>query len=137
MEPVQVVESFVARINAQDVDGLCALMTEDHCFVDSMGSEIDGLDTLRHAWSKYFAMVPDYEVLLEEVFQDGNQIGAFGLARGTYAPNARSGGELRKENQWSTPAAWRAEVRGKKVAMWRVYGDNEPIRRLIAAAATT
>lgn len=133
MEPVAVVESFVARINAQDVDGLCALMTEDHCFVDSTGSELDGLDTLRQAWAKYFAMVPDYEVVLEEVFQDGDQIGAFGLARGTYAPS----GELRDHNRWSTPAAWRAEVRGKKVALWRVYGDNEPIRRLIAAAATT
>ena len=133
MEPVAVVESFVARINAQDVDGLCALMTEDHCFVDSMGGELDGLDVLRQAWTKYFAMVPDYEVVLEEVFQDGSHIGAFGIARGTYAPK----GELRAENRWSTPAAWRAEVRGKKVALWRVYGDNEPIRRLIATAAAS
>lgn len=132
MEPVEVVESFVARINAQDVTGLCALMTEDHCFVDSLGSEIEGRDALREAWTKYFAMVPDYEVLLEEVFQDGDQIGAFGHARGTYAPD----GQVRDENRWATPAAWRAEVRGRKVVLWRVYGDNEPIRRLIAAATT-
>jgi hypothetical protein len=55
-----------------------------------------------------------------------------GVARGTYSPD----GQLRAENRWETPAAWRALVEygpaeDGLVAEWRVYADNEPMRRLM------
>lgn len=53
-----------------------------------------------------------------------------GVADGTYAPN----GELKVENRWKTPTAIRAQVDGGLVTEWRVYADNEPIRRLIREA---
>jgi ketosteroid isomerase-like protein len=34
--------AFVERINDHDVDGLVALMTEDHCFVDGLGQVVRG-----------------------------------------------------------------------------------------------
>lgn len=37
-------------------------------------------------------------------------------------------GEIKKENYWKTPAAWRAVVRDGKIAEWQVYADNEPAR---------
>jgi ketosteroid isomerase-like protein len=37
-----VAQKFVERINAADVAGLAALMTEDHRFVDSLGNEVSG-----------------------------------------------------------------------------------------------
>jgi ketosteroid isomerase-like protein len=37
MDPQEIAKVFVTRINKQDVDGLCALMTEDHLFIDSGG----------------------------------------------------------------------------------------------------
>ena len=35
----QVIRRFVERINAHDVDGLTALLTEDHRLVDALGVE--------------------------------------------------------------------------------------------------
>jgi hypothetical protein len=53
------------------------------------------------------------------------------VAQGTYSPD----GQLREENRWETPAAFRALTEEDKVMEWRVYADNEPIRRLIGKAA--
>jgi len=47
-----------------------------------------------------------------------------GIAQGTYT----SDGWLREENGWKTPAAFRASIADGKVAEWRVYADNEPMR---------
>jgi len=123
-----VAESFVRAINRQDADGLAALMTEEHCFIDSLGNAVTGREAMRAAWKSYFSMVPDYTVAVEESFCDGPIMVLLGEARGTYAGN----GELRAENGWKTPAAWRAFVEDGKVSEWRVYADNEPIRRLMA-----
>ena len=38
--PVETVLAFLEQINARNVDGLCALMTEDHLFVDGLGNRI-------------------------------------------------------------------------------------------------
>jgi len=82
-----------------------------------------------------------------------------GMARGTYcpddgshprSPNARelhptnedlSVGtpvlghpELKVENRWETPAAWRVVVEDGLVAEWRVYSDNEPMRERMRRA---
>jgi limonene-1,2-epoxide hydrolase len=48
-----------------------------------------------------------------------------GVAQGTYSVD----GELKPENRWKTPAALRAFIEDGKVAEWRVYADNEPIRQ--------
>jgi len=42
MHPAEIAHAFVDRINAHDVNGLCALMTEDHCFVDGGGDRNTG-----------------------------------------------------------------------------------------------
>ena len=51
----------------------------------------------------------------------------FGSAQGTFSKD----GQLRKENFWHTPAAWRAVVKDNKLALWQVYADNEPIRAIM------
>ena len=48
-----------------------------------------------------------------------------GVAQGTYSVD----GELKPENRWKTPAAFRAFIEDGKVVEWRVYADNEPIRK--------
>jgi hypothetical protein len=73
-------------------------------------------------------MVPDYTVAIEETFCDGPVVVMLGMAQGTYAPD----GQLRPENQWTTPTAFRAFIQEQKVAEWRVYCDNEPIRQRMA-----
>jgi hypothetical protein len=36
--------------------------------------------------------------------------------------------QLQRENFWKTPAAWLAEVKDGKIALWQVFADNEAIR---------
>ena len=121
------VAQFIACINRQDVEGLCRLMTPDHLFVDSLGMEIRGREPMREGWRAYFGMVPDYHIAVTDHLETGPVVALFGRASGTYAP----GGQLRQQNRWETPAAWKAVVRDGLIAEWRVYADNEPMWRLM------
>jgi hypothetical protein len=75
-------------------------------------------------------MVPGYTIAVAETYCDGPVVVMLGEARGTFA----SDGQMRRENRWTTPAAFRAFVDQGKVAEWRVYADNEPMRKLMAGA---
>ena len=122
-----VVGEFVAAINRRDVAALISRVTEDHVFVDSLGARLVGRDALAEAWTAYLRMVPDYRIVVSALIEDGERVAAFGEAGGTYTAD----GILRDENRWVTPAAWLARLRGGKVAEWRVYADNEPIREVM------
>ena len=121
------VAQFIANINRRDVDGLCRLMTANHLFVDSLGVEVRGREAMREGWRAYFAIVPDYHITVTDHLETGPVVALFGRARGTYAP----GGKLLPQNRWVMPAAWKAVVHGGLICEWRVYADNEPIRRLM------
>src|SRR5882724_4776927 len=96
MEPIEIFCSFVSHINNRDIDALCALMAEDHKFIDSLGNAFNGRETMRMGWTSYFAIFPDYRISCEEFFKQENVIAAVGTASGTYSPN----GELLERNRW-------------------------------------
>jgi len=125
--PIDVVLAFMDRINAADVDGLCALMTEDHVFLDGLGNRMQGREAMRKGWMGYFRMFPDYRVSHAEIFAHGDVVASFGAAEATYAVN----GKLAKENHWSVPAAWRAVVRDGLIAEWQAYADNQAARKIL------
>ena len=125
--PVEVVLQFEQRINSRNAEAICNLMTADAVFVDSLGNQIAGTAKLRQAWDGYFKMVPDYSISHAEIFADGETVAVFGSAQGTFS----KGGQLKKEDYWKTPAAWRAVVKDGKIAVWQVYADNEPIRAIM------
>jgi ketosteroid isomerase-like protein len=117
MGNIDVVREFIARINDHDVDGLSAVLTADHRFIDSLGSVFIGRETLRAGWADYFRLVSEYRITVDE-FADGR---SSLLLVGSVA--GRSGGV-----DWAVPAAWRAVVRDGLIAEWQVYVDNEPLR---------
>jgi uncharacterized protein (TIGR02246 family) len=123
--------AFVDAINRRSAEEIASLMTEDHVFVDSLGNKVTGREPMKKGWAGYFGMVPDYAISVDETFADGPVVVILGSAQGTYS----SGGALKPQNKWRTPAAWRAVVRGSLIAEWRVYADNEPIRKIMAANA--
>jgi uncharacterized protein (TIGR02246 family) len=127
LEPAAVVLKFIGRINAGDVDGMSALMTEDHLFVDGLGNRFQGRDAMRAGWKSYLAWFPDYRISYEEVFQNRDIVAVLGAASGTYAV----AGKMPRENHWEIPAAWKAVVRDGKIAEWRVYCDNQPARKIL------
>ncbi len=127
-----IAQKFVKAINAHDTDGLTKLMSSDHVFIDSLGNTFPA-SAMRNGWQQYFAMVPDYWIKVDQVISIENAVILFGSAGGTFVPK---GGMVKPENKWETPAAWRALVKEGKVAEWRVYCDNEPIREKMRAAGS-
>ncbi|HXX17556.1 MAG TPA: nuclear transport factor 2 family protein [Candidatus Eremiobacteraceae bacterium] len=126
-EPIAAVLAFLEAINSGDANKICALITEDHVFVDALGNKVQGKEAMRKAWAGYFQWFPDYRVSHEEILSDGSLVAAFGSAEGTYALK----GTLLKQNHWSAPAAWLAIVRDGLVKEWRVYADNQAARKIM------
>jgi ketosteroid isomerase-like protein len=125
--PVDTVIAFLEQINAHNVDELCALMTEDHAFLDGLGNRTQGREAMRKGWAGYFRMFPDYRVSHRDIFSEGEVVAAFGSAEGTLAVKE----DLLQENHWSAPAAWRAVVRNGLIAEWQVYADNQSARKIM------
>jgi ketosteroid isomerase-like protein len=125
-QPLEVAMDFIKRINSADVNALCELMTEGHIFQDALGKRSIGRETMRQGWTMYFKMVADYQVHADEFFQTDDRLAIFGTASGRYA-----GGGAANENFWEVPAAWRATVQAGLIAEWRVYADNQPLRKLM------
>ncbi len=80
---------FLERINAHDIDGMAALMAERHRFVDSGGAAQAGRLPMRDAWERYFRMVPDYHVEIDETFTEGTVVVLLGSARGRTVATGR------------------------------------------------
>ncbi len=139
---VEVTRRFVAAINRQDVNALAELMTPDHRFTDSLGNTVRGRESMREGWKLYFQMVPDYQLKIEETYVNELAVVMLGIAGGTYShgfesvratgmPIVLPDGTSKVLNKWQTPAAVRARIEDGLVAEWRVYADNEPIRKLM------
>ncbi|HXA79467.1 MAG TPA: nuclear transport factor 2 family protein [Candidatus Acidoferrales bacterium] len=112
-EPINVVLKFEQLINSRHAEAVCSLLTLDSVLIDSMGNRIEGASKMRPAWEGYFNMVPDYSISHSEIFANGDLVAVFGSAQGTFSKD----GKLRKEDFWKTPAAWRAVVKGGKIAV--------------------
>ena len=128
-----VAQAFLRAINRQDVDRLAELMSPSHRFIDSLGNLVEGRDKMRAGWAAYFRMVPDYAIAIEEYYPAGETdpvVILLGVASGTYTRD----GSLHPANQWQTPIAIRALIEDGLVTEWRVYADNDPIRKLMSAA---
>ncbi|WP_238005548.1 DUF4240 domain-containing protein [Dactylosporangium sp. AC04546] len=114
-EPRAVVIAFNDRINDRDIDGLMALMTDDHTFVDAAGATVVGRVECAAAWRGFFATFPDYR----------NRFDAVSAIGGIVTVGGRS--EC-SEPALAGPARWSAIVRLDKVARWQVEAvpDRDP-----------
>lgn len=128
-----VAQAFAKAISRQDVNALVELMTENHRFIDSLGNIVEGREKMRAGWAGYFRMVPDYTIAIAETFSNGPVVVMIGSAQGTYCPDGVLSHDRIKASHWQTPAAFRAVIEDGKVVEWRLYADNEPIRKLMAA----
>ena len=126
-EPLEVTMDFIKRINAGNVDAICELMTEGHIFQDALGKRFLGREKMRQGWRAYFEIVAQYQIRADEFFQTDERLAIFGSASGIYAGKVAA----TADNFWEVPAAWRAVIRDGLVAEWRVYADNQPLRKLM------
>ncbi len=125
--PSETVLAFIKAINRHEIASLTNLMTSDHEFVDSLGTVVGGIDSMRQAWIAYFFMIPDYRIEVSGVFPQGTTVVVTGKACGTVAV----GGALPTANSWEMPLAVQAEVHEGRIARWQVFADNDPVRQIL------
>jgi ketosteroid isomerase-like protein len=123
LDPDRLVLRFVNEINRHDLEALRALITPDFWYIDALGQEVRGQDRMVETWKASFAQFPDYRIVIRDHLGVGSLVALFGTASGTCGGT----GEPSHGTRWSTPAAWRAVVRGGHIAEWQVYSDNEPV----------
>jgi ketosteroid isomerase-like protein len=123
--------AFVAAINAHDMLKIGECMTEDHVFVDSLGSKVTGRKAMQDGWAGYFALFPDYRIDVEHIALSGKDVLGAGWASGTLHKD----GKPVPNGYWRIPAAWRATIRDGKLSGWQVYADNKPVYEMLERQA--
>jgi ketosteroid isomerase-like protein len=117
MSSKETVLAFIDRINAHDLDGLAELMTADHCFIDAHGNQVAGKEKMIAGWRGYFEWFPVYSIEVNEIFEREDTFAMFGFAAGSFKGRAAA--------SWRLPAAWKAIVRDRHVALWQVFADTK------------
>lgn len=128
MDVSETVQRLVRAINAHDVAGILRQVTDDHLFVDALGSEVRGRQALANAWARYFDLVPDYLIVCEHVLTRDALVGLYGSASGSCARE----GAILGGSAWTIPFSALGRVEDGRVAEWRIFCDNEPLRAILA-----
>ncbi|MCW3980306.1 MAG: nuclear transport factor 2 family protein [Candidatus Bathyarchaeota archaeon] len=113
--------NFNVKINERDIDGLVALMTADHTFIDIPGEVHKGKDVMRKGWREFFKKFPDYRNVFTRVIVSNNIVVILGHSTCSY-------------NQLDGSSIWTAKVHDGRVSEWRVYEDTASNRQKLGIA---
>jgi uncharacterized protein (TIGR02246 family) len=119
MSSEEIALAFVDAVNAEDADGLGALMAEDYVFTDSLGNFFAGREKMMQGWRYFFAGYPGYRIAAEQVLSRGTTVALFGEASGGW----RVDGKVLVK-RWAVRAGWLAEIQDGKVRRWSVFCDT-------------
>ncbi len=114
----EIILAFNEMINNRDLEGLAAMMTEDHTFIDSSEEIHAGKDLMVAGWKDFFESYPDYRNHFS--FLEIREDRVFVLGHSTCSHQSLDG-----------PAIWTARVEANQVAEWRVYLDTDENRRAL------
>jgi ketosteroid isomerase-like protein len=121
-DPKLILLQFNEYINEQDIDGLSAMMTEDHTFIDSSDEVHAGKEMMVAGWADFFRLYPDYRNHFEIIESRGDLVLVIGHS--TCAEETLDG-----------PAIWTAKVKDNLVQEWRVYLDTKENRQKLSLPA--
>jgi dipeptidase E len=126
-DSLDIVKEYIKRINNHNLNGMLEITADDAAFIDSMGINTTGKADMQKAWDLFLTFFPDYTIQVKDIISKNGMVAVFGTAKGTVA----TGGRILAENRFEIPASWTATVKEGKISKWRVYADNEPVRRLL------
>ncbi|MFH1194723.1 MAG: hypothetical protein V1720_03360 [bacterium] len=115
MNPMFTALKFNEYINAQDLNGLADLMTENHTFIDREGNIGQPKIFMIDGWRKFFEMFPDYKNYFTRVELKGDIVVIAGYAYWS------------EENPYDN-VIWTARIENDLVAEWKIYYDTEENR---------
>jgi ketosteroid isomerase-like protein len=119
------VAEFVDRINARDVDGLAALMTDDHELIVFDEAPLRGRGANVNAWRGYFASFPEYVIWPHEAVSRGGVVAVLGHTTGSHLG-------LPDEQERKLTLIWLAEVVDGRLRSWRLVEDTPDRRRSLS-----
>ena len=122
MDPRALIVKFNEHISNRDLDGLSALMADDHTFIDKGGHAISGKSKCLEAWRGFFASFPDYRNVFHSLAVEDNRVVIVGRS---------SCSDIRLDG----PALWVASTGDDRLAEWRVYEDTPANRRTLGIAS--
>jgi ketosteroid isomerase-like protein len=120
MTPTEIALAFADAINSKDIERLAELMTDDYKFIDGDGSEYVGKEQMKVGWKEHLELIPDLTLTVLMHFEEKDTVVLVGMSRGTIIQN----GELKSENSWQVPSAWRVLVKSEKVVEWQLYANQ-------------
>ena len=109
----EVVLDFIEAINNGDLEGITALMSENHVFVDHSGDEQRGREHMRKAWRHYLKNWPNYRIVVRKILKCGRD--SFAVLGG------RTGSHVGEDVESDETVLWLADVSDGKVTLWRKY----------------
>ncbi len=122
VNPRALTRTFNEHINNRDLNGLAALMTDDHTFIDTAGHATCGKSKCLEAWRGFFTSFPDYRNVFDSLVVDDDCVVVVGRSS---CADVRLNG----------PAMWVAKVNGDRLAEWRVLEDTPTNRRTCGIAS--
>ena len=126
MTPTEVAFAFVDAINSKDIDLLTGLMSENHKFIDGDGSEHVGKEQMKAGWTEHLELIPSLTLSVSMHFEEENTVVLLGRSNGTIIQD----GELKPENSWEVPCAWRVLVESDKVVEWQLYANQCALHKI-------
>lgn len=114
----RIVEEYIRRINAADVEGLLELMTEDSVFFVDGEPPVSGTDALREAWKGYCAAYPTYTIYVDEIYEQHDRVILLGHTSGSHIPASIE--------QKPSCVLWEARIRDGRIAAWIIYDATVP-----------
>ena len=119
--PVAVVISFIDCINRGDLDGLTALMNEQHtlCVLDE--EPLQGREANASAWRGYFSAFPEYVIYPKHIAVEGEQVSVVGSTTGSHLG-------LPDDEEAKLSMIWTGIVHAGLLMEWRIREDTVDAR---------
>jgi hypothetical protein len=117
LPPVAAVLSFIDGVDRADLDGLAALMSDDHRLVVLDESPLVGRAANVEAWRGYVTSFPEYVICPRHISEAGSQIAVAGTTSGSHLG-------LPDNEERELGVIWLAEVTGGRLSRWQVAEDT-------------
>ncbi len=108
---------FNECINTQDIEGLVALMTNNHSLICNDEVDSNDKETSREAWERFFHNVINYKNHFTKIESRENFVIMIG--KSTCSNRESLNGN----------ALWTAKIENDNLSEWQVYNDTIEIRK--------
>jgi ketosteroid isomerase-like protein len=115
--PIATAISFIDCINRGDIDGLSALMTDDHVLTIFAEAPIVGRAANLEAWRGYAASFPEYVIAPRRMSEHGDVVATVGHTTGSHLG-------LPEAQERALSLIWLCRVVDGRVAGWTLIDDT-------------